>query len=73
MKMNPMQLLKMKENFDKFRERHPKFWPFLKTAIGKMEEGSILEVKLTNPDGHTATTNIKIGPEDLKVMKGFFK
>lgn len=71
--MNPMQLLKAKDQLGKFRERHPKFIPFLKSITGKMVDGSVLEIKLTNPDGNSSTSNIKLTPEDLKIFKEFFK
>jgi len=71
--MNPMQLLKAKDQLGKFRERHPKFNPFLKSITGKMVDGSVLEIKLTNPDGNSSTSNIKLTPEDLKILKEFFK
>ena len=71
--MNPMQLLKAKDQIGKFRERHPKFIPFLKSLSNKVMDGSVLEVKLTNPDGNSTTSNIKLTPEDLKILKDFFK
>ena len=43
------------------------------TITGKMVDGSVLEIKLTNPDGNSSTSNIKLTPEDLKILKEFFK
>lgn len=69
--MNPMQLLKAKDQLGKFKERHPKFLPFIKAIGKKAGAGSVIEVKVTNPDGTSTTSNIKLTPEDIALLKGF--
>lgn len=72
--MNPMQLLKIKNLWDEFASRHPKFPLFLKDVLQKgVQEGSIFEVKVTSPDGHTAVTNIKISKKDLELFQALKK
>lgn len=46
--MNPMQLLKMKSAWDRFRAAHPKFPLFLNSVMQNgIHEGTILEFKVT--------------------------
>ena len=52
--MNPMQLLKMKSAWDRFQAAHPKFPLFLNSVMQNgIHEGTILEFKVTEPDGRT--------------------
>lgn len=64
-----MHLLKAKDQLGKFRERHPKFLPFLKNVAKNVSEGSVIEVKVTNPDGKGATSNIKLTSDDIKILR----
>ena len=59
--MNPMQLLKMKSAWDRFRAAHPKFPLFLNSVMQNgIHEGTILEFKVTEPDGRTFCSNLKM-------------
>ena len=49
--MNPMNFLKYKKLIETFRDNHPKFPLFLKAASQKIGEGSVVEIKLRDPDG----------------------
>ena len=68
--MNPMQLLKMKSAWDRFQAAHPKFPLFLNSVMQNgIHEGTILEFKVTEPDGRTFCSNLKISREDLELFQ----
>lgn len=67
--MNPMALLKIKPLLGQFRERHPKFMEFLGFAPQHLGEGSLIEVTITQADGYTTKTNIRITAEDLELVE----
>ena len=69
--MNPMQLLKMKSAWDRFRAAHPKFPLFLNSVMQDgIREGTILEFTVTEPDGRRYCSNLKISQEDLALQIG---
>ncbi len=68
--MNPMQLLKMKSAWDRFRAAHPKFPLFLNSVMQDgIREGTILDFTVTEPDGKTYRSNLKISQEDLELFQ----
>lgn len=67
--MNPMGLMKIKGLFDKFNNNHPKVVMFFKNCGREIKEGSVLELTITNPDGKTMCTNMKITAEDVELFK----
>lgn len=68
--MNPMKLLQLKNMWDGFVSRHPKFPNFLKAvSVSGIKEGTILELQVTTPEGKTFTSNIKVLKEDVAVLK----
>lgn len=69
MSINPMMLLQLKGEADKFKERHPKLELFFLDAVGRMEVGSVLEVSLTAADGQKMRTNFKVTAEDKKLFE----
>ena len=67
--MNPMDLMKIMSAKNRFQANHPKFVAFLKAAFaGGIQEGTILELTVTKPDGEKMTTNLKVQPSDLKLL-----
>ena len=70
MPLNPMKLLQIKNAWDRFTASHPKFPLFLK-AIQKqgITEGTILELKVTAPDGRELCSNLKLTPEDMELYR----
>lgn len=67
--MNPMALLKLKPLLESFRNNHPKFGPFLSTAAGAIDEGSVLEMKITTSQGQTILSNLKVTAEDIQLFQ----
>lgn len=68
--MNPMKLLQLKNMWNGFVSRHPKVPSFL-NAVAKngLEEGSVLEISVTTPEGKTMTSNIKVTKEDAELIQ----
>ena len=57
--MNPMALMKLMSAKNKFNANHPKVGAFFKAAFGSgLQEGTILELTVTKPDGEKMTTNL---------------
>jgi hypothetical protein len=69
MNFNPMQLMQIKTDIDGFKARHPKLEYFFADAINRMDEGSILEISLTDTNGSKIRTNLKVTPEDKALIE----
>ena len=68
--MNPMALMKIMNAKTKFNASHPKVCAFLNAAFaGGIQEGTIIEMKVTKPDGTEMTTNLKIKQSDLELLQ----
>ncbi|MBQ7918823.1 MAG: hypothetical protein IJ324_02635 [Lachnospiraceae bacterium] len=65
-----MQLIGLKNDFDKFKNNHPKFIQFV-TALAQagIHEGTILECKVLTPEGREMQANIKITQDDLDLLQ----
>ena len=61
-------IMKMKGAWDTFTGNHPKLMPVGREAIG---DGTIIEVKVTSPDGKEYNTNMKITQSDLDLFMQF--
>ena len=74
--IDPVQLLQMKKKIDKFREAHPKFPLFLKAAGDNgIKEGTVIEFKVTAPDGSEYDSNIRLNADDVELidsLRGLF-
>ncbi len=70
MNINPMALLGLKGDFDRFKKNHPKFIQFVKalTKAG-LQEGTVMECKVITPDGQELQANIKITADDLELLE----
>ena len=71
--MNPLALTKaftkVKPMLRNFRNAHPKFFPFVKTALKCADVDSVVEVKITTSDGKTYVTNMKLTAEDMQLVE----
>ena len=70
MAMNPMMLMKLRERLQQFQSQHPKFQLFL-SAVGQqaIETGTIIEVKVTRPDGKEMVTNLRLTEDDVESIR----
>mgnify|MGYP001052947663 CR=1 FL=1 len=67
--MNPASVLKLMSAKAKFESSHPKFVAFLKKVLSSpMEEGTIVEITVTDPSGESLTSNIKVQQSDLELF-----
>lgn len=70
MNINPMALLGLKSDFEKFKDNHPRFLQFVKACTkAGMKEGTVLECKVLTTDGKELQTNIKITADDLELLE----
>lgn len=70
MNINPMALLGLKNDFDKFKDNHPKFLQFVKAFTkASIQEGTIMECKVITADGQELQANIKITADDLELLE----
>ena len=68
--MNPASLFKLKGLWYKFTARHPKFPAFIQAAgNGMMNDGTIVDITITAPDGRRISTNVKLCEEDLELFR----
>ncbi|MDR1550546.1 MAG: hypothetical protein LBT06_18430 [Hungatella sp.] len=68
--MNLMNLMQLKESWAVFKDNHPKFPLFLKAALkGPLKEGSVVEIRITSPEGKDLTTNLKIKASDMELLE----
>lgn len=70
--MNLTALLQLKGEWTSFKSRHPKFSRFVKAVYGQaLCEGTVIDMKVTAPDGTVINSNIKLKKEDLELIKQF--
>jgi len=67
--INPAKLLKIKNAWDVFTQNHPKFPKFLE-AVNKssIEEGTIIEVTVTDVSGKKLSSNFKLKQTDVELF-----
>ncbi len=71
--MNPLAMMKLKPLFETFCQDHPKFLMFFGAVGGAVDKDSIIEMTLTNSQGQTMKTNIKINDNDLELFQELAK
>lgn len=66
---NPAELMKLMGMKNKFESAHPKFVSFIKDVASRgVEEGSIIEISVTRPDGSKTTANMKVQASDVEMV-----
>ncbi len=69
MAMNPALLLQMRERLQIFEKQHPKVPAFMREVGNRaFQEGAVLELKVTDPEGKTYVTNIRVTEDDVKTL-----
>lgn len=67
--MNPLKLLQLKSAWDRFQSNHPKFPKFLTALYQKgMKEGTVIEFRITTPDGEEMAANVKLKEDDIALF-----
>lgn len=68
--MNPLKMMQLSAAMKQFQAAHPKFIHFWNAVRARgLREGTILELKVTTPEGETLVTNIRVTPEDLELLR----
>ena len=68
--MNPASIMKIMSAKKRFADNHPKFVAFLNAVFGSgIEEGTIIELKVTIPGQESLTTNIRVQQSDLELLQ----
>ena len=69
MGMNPLALLKAKKSWETFCGNHPRFPAFLQAVQSAgIQEGTIIEVSVTTPEGRKMTTNVRLTASDMQAF-----
>ena len=68
--MNPMKLLQLQSAWKQFAENHPKF-PLFINAMAKegIKEDTIIEIKITTPEGRDYNANLKLTASDMELIE----
>lgn len=68
--MNPASIMKLMSAKNRFTENHPKFVAFCQAVFARgIEEGTVIEIRVTKPGQDTVTANIKVQQSDLELMQ----
>lgn len=68
--LNPLQLIEVKNLADRLRRNHPKFPAFLQAVMQKgISAGTVLELRVTEPDGNEYITNLRVNEDDLACIR----
>lgn len=68
--MDKMILNEAKKRLDTFNAEHPKVMPFLQMLKEKaVKEGTIVEMRVTDPDGNEYVSNIRLTQTDVETIK----
>ncbi len=66
--MNPANIFKIKKAWETFSGNHPKFVPFLQACNGRITEGTVIEVAVTDANGERITTNLRVTASDMELF-----
>ena len=67
--INPAKLMKLKSLKEQFDENHPKFQRYLQFASkSALQEGAVIEITVTPPQGKPVSANIKVLKSDLELF-----
>jgi hypothetical protein len=69
-KINPAMMIKLMGAKNQFEQTHPKFAAFFGTIMKQgVEEGSVIEITVTRPDGTPVTANMKVQHSDIELIQ----
>ncbi len=68
--VNPASLMKLMGAKNKFESVHPKFAAFFSTVFRQgIQEGTVIEITVTKPDGTALTGNMRVQQSDLEIVE----
>ena len=69
MAMNPIAMMQVAGRIKIFQQQHPKALAFIKSvSSGDIREGSVIEIKVTTPEGKESVSNIKLTQGDIETF-----
>ncbi len=69
MAMNPIAMMQVAGRIKIFKEQHPKALAFIQSVSeGDLREGTIIEVKVSTPEGKESVSNIKLTKDDIETF-----
>ncbi|MBO6007348.1 MAG: hypothetical protein J6U41_02420 [Lachnospiraceae bacterium] len=72
MAVNPIAMMQAAGRIRIFQEQHPKAIAFIQSiSNGDLREGSVIELKVTTPEGKTSVSNIKLTKDDIETFNLF--
>ena len=70
MGFNPIKMMQARSAMAQFEKRHPKVRGFLESvSADALQEGTVVEVSVTTPQGKNYITNIKVTREDIELFQ----
>ena len=70
MSKNPMGMMKLGGRLKIFKEQHPRTIRFVTdVAQNAIREGTVVEMKVTDPDGKEYVTNFRVTAEDMETVE----
>lgn len=70
MGFNPIKMMQARTAMAQFEKRHPKIRGFLESvSADALQEGTVVEVSVTTPQGRNYITNIKVTKEDIELFQ----
>lgn len=71
--MNPADIMRLMGAKKTLEKNHPKFIQFMRVMTKRgIQEGSVIEMSFTTPDGEKVTSNMKVQKSDIDAMKLLF-
>jgi hypothetical protein len=68
--MNPISMMQAAGRIKIFQEQHPKAIAFIQSlSESDIREGSVIELKVTTPEGKASVANIKLTKDDIETFK----
>ena len=68
--MNPKMLLQIQQKLQTFGQEHPKVGPcFNAVRTNALSEGTIIDMKVTTPDGKVMESIIKLTANDIETFR----
>ena len=69
MNMNPMILMQIQQKINNFKNEHPRVIPFfLALKDSSIQAGTIVDMKVTTPEGKEMQCNIKVTDNDIELF-----
>lgn len=71
MALNPVKILKVKNLWERFKTAHPRLLPYFRELrdSGYVEEGSIIDITVTDAGGRSLRCNVRMNEDDLELIR----